>query len=357
MSVATATTNLSEEVPLPQPPQLQQAIEPNKVRIKTTTTTPSAPQQRKNNKPRLAVCPGEKFQGPFGEVEVGDSVLSEPEKLLKINQAFGHVTVTEDAIISRDEEKQREDLEESLDRIEEAVSVIQSSVKPDRNLGEDVGLSDAQIPSEPVDKTVENSVMGPTDGAGDGTKNSTFRVKCEQCDKSLKLSEIKTHQEQHEVVKLKFKCDLCLKSFLNRTDLNTHKKKDHKQKRKIEQCKFCERIFAFQHLVDKHIIQEHLEESGWKLDAFHCVGCEEKFATETLLNYHQKRSHFGKVVSTVFHEPKPCPLCQTMSTTLVEHMKEKHPTVQYFKCRFCPEVFTKDRTRKSHVDKCHRQVR
>jgi KRAB domain-containing zinc finger protein len=180
--------------------------------------------------------------------------------------------------------------------------------------------------------------------------------KCNKCDALLAYGEeIDLHMEAHLKACKDYACDKCNKSFIDEKQLIKHEK-SHNKPKKIEQCKFCTRIYNFQHLVDKHIIREHLAESGLDVQALPCEQCEERFATEALLNYHKKRSHRRRCRRDSDTAETPCPLCQTVTSSIVEHMKSAHPTSPAYQCRYCPAMFVKIRTRKTHVEKQHRRV-
>ena len=254
------------------------------------------------------------------QVELADEELSENEKLLKINKAFGHITVQEDAIMSLENEKNNEE--------EVEVEVTQNSKNNTNN---------------------------------SGNHSLPFKFTCEKCNLSLTYGEeLEQHIQSHYQAEKKFICTKCSKTFLNADDLKrheaTHTSKEKKKHQKIEQCRFCDKIYNFQHLVDMHVIREHLHESGYDLQALDCDECEEKFATGALLNYHKKRSHVkGRRVKS-YHEPKACPLCQTVTQSLANHMKSEHPDSPAYQCMYCSEMFVKLRTRKTHIEKHHRQV-
>lgn len=291
------------------------------------------------------------------------NVSSEREIMLRLNKAFGHVTVAEDAVMSHAE---RGDISETTGSFRESEASLGYDKEDDGTVVDKCNESGGEK-REPI--------MGGAGTPGDGTvaadnddekgdDKTRPKYKCEKCHQWIPLGrELFLHDQMHHGGQ--FSCSECDLVLADMASLNEHRLLHHSQqrqrrKKKIRQCQFCPRIFNFQHMVDRHVLSEHPEHAesltvaDGNGDVMRCCDeCGQTFATSALLTYHIKRQHriYSKFSN---HDPRPCPLCQTYSRSLLTHMKARHPTAPRYQCRYCPEMFAKLRTRKTHAEKMHR---
>ena len=202
---------------------------------------------------------------------------------------------------------------------------------------------------------------------------------CQLCDKSfLKKTTIQSHmQKQHKDVQFvksfeegpnkfyeeinvqvnlkKFKCSSCEKSFNHQKDLKSHVITDHNGSGTLK-CKYCEKIFVSDDKLKNHIKIKHEKfrnETHLKNDdlSLKCKMCEKSFIKFYSLKDHLRDIHN----STGLHNCKMCKNTFLHESTLTKHIAKKHkdnkePLLnKYFKRK------PKSLTKKSDIFNPHHQ--
>ncbi|EFX72548.1 hypothetical protein DAPPUDRAFT_308202 [Daphnia pulex] len=179
----------------------------------------------------------------------------------------------------------------------------------------------------------------------------TFTLaKCQQCNKTLKVSSMKNHLKSHSGVKSHL-CELCGRSFVFKSSLNSHIRINHNGEAKPFMCTICGHTCSRKQLLDDHE-RIHTNERP-----FECSICDKRFRTKSTLATH-RRTH-----SDV--KPFSCKICAksyTQSTSLKKHFRRHHentgpngaknPLIAFAKlsyhCEFCQKQFWRLLTYEKH---------
>ncbi|XP_029726990.1 zinc finger protein 600 isoform X2 [Aedes albopictus] len=124
------------------------------------------------------------------------------------------------------------------------------------------------------------------------------------------------------IVRNELQCDICSKTFKLGKTMRWHRKKTHGMKEFI--CPICERPFALQNSLQRHILtHQSVEERKRPIPAvknmarpFKCDTCEKTFISKGRLWGHQRKAHGPKN-----HECHICSFRFTMRKKLEEHIK------------------------------------
>ncbi|XP_046452642.1 uncharacterized protein LOC124200448 isoform X2 [Daphnia pulex] len=175
-------------------------------------------------------------------------------------------------------------------------------------------------------------------------------AKCQQCNKTLKVSSMKNHLKSHSGVKSHL-CELCGRSFVFKSSLNSHIRINHNGEAKPFMCTICGHTCSRKQLLDDHE-RIHTNERP-----FECSICDKRFRTKSTLSTH-RRTH-----SDV--KPYSCKICAksyTQSTSLKKHFGRHHentgpngaknPLIATAKlsyhCEFCQKQFWRLLTYEKH---------
>ncbi|CAL8099534.1 unnamed protein product [Orchesella dallaii] len=195
-------------------------------------------------------------------------------------------------------------------------------------------------------------------------KTGDGRWKCRACDKAFTtLRWLTVHKrEQHPELKLvRFKCDLCPKSYTKADALKDHiskahlkqfnyycevcgrgtmKKSEHEQHMFKHQavksfvCEICGSAYTYQHGLTKHLNEYHNGNSSDSppVKKFNCKFCDEKFSDRLQFNIHLKGAHKDLYV----HKCDKCENTYLSVTSLLLHKKINHAeAASQAKCQFC----------------------
>lgn len=168
---------------------------------------------------------------------------------------------------------------------------------------------------------------------------------CDVCSKELSTAMAltnhkRTHLPAEEREKFKtFKCTDCDKAFETKTQLNSHCKYLHTE-RKAGICEICAKSFSKKESLRYHYAAVH--SNGVKFD---CHICNKSYSIKDNLRAHIKKRHkeAGSFV---------CDACGKESPNLTahrDHIKRVHTGERSYKCDYCPKAFKSPLALKEHT--------
>ncbi|XP_004926708.1 zinc finger protein 260 isoform X1 [Bombyx mori] len=164
-----------------------------------------------------------------------------------------------------------------------------------------------------------------------------------------------------------YKCGYCDKVFSNRPKKCYHEKLQHLGESNISKCQHCGAPFKSYYQRNQHLIRVHNDEAKYK-----CNVCNKSYLLKSLLMYHIKRNHllerncqctecgyrfFSKkalkahMVRHTGERIYACEVCgkaYARKYTLREHMRI-HNNDRRFKCHVCSLTFVQKCSLKSHL--------
>ena len=175
----------------------------------------------------------------------------------------------------------------------------------------------------------------------------------------LKLNEMhektQTRDLKKEISDLKYKCDICEKSFKLKNSLMRHNLQYHSGKR-VYHCKICKKSFTDNDDLDKHI-KEHdgisldivdngnntisLQRHGEKIKPYQCDVCKKWYPGKEHLQKHKK------LHQRVALNCPQCPATFWTQSSLKLHIS-KHTGKWAYNCRFCDKHFNRKKELTSH---------
>ena len=117
--------------------------------------------------------------------------------------------------------------------------------------------------------------------------------------------------------KKSFNCDLCEKAFASQKNLNRHIKNVHKENTAAHRCQICNKYFSKKHGLKIHTAIAHEEIKPFQWGPFLCNFCGSSFGVKSKLNLHIEAVHEGT-------KPFQCHLCDSkflFQKTMSMHMK------------------------------------
>ena len=158
------------------------------------------------------------------------------------------------------------------------------------------------------------------------------KVKCKMCD-ALFTHQISLlrHEKIHEEIKPKIECKLCHKTFGRKDSVTKHAKsvhgflfsmssfnmvKDLNEKKKMLQCKMCQKEFWGVNAVDE--LETHITR---RCQDFECANCEKYFSSKDNMKQHMSAHHSDQ---TGFSCTK-CDYKSKYKSNLKKHDKRQHP--------------------------------
>ncbi len=189
---------------------------------------------------------------------------------------------------------------------------------------------------------------------------------CKSCPKKFGLMEsLEKHSKTHTALR-KFKCEVCLLSFKERSVLKTHMKKHVRQP---VTCKLCGRRFETQNWLNFHLkftnhnktytcdvcgraikgknsLKRHLRSHQPEMN-FECNVCFRKFKFAKSLSDHIRRLNHTDPANATFK----CTLCPEVCITkngLDEHRKI-HFDGTHYTCHICPKRYTRSNKLRPHL--------
>ena len=153
----------------------------------------------------------------------------------------------------------------------------------------------------------------------------TKDVHCDKCNASFKSDfALRSHTKlKHSGKALTYKCNLCEKEFVTRSNLSIHCKRIHVNN--ISSCPNCDKTFLTPEWLERHIKVEHQ-------NYIRCKTCEKIFPDKYELEIHQKLHkeedtkcvHCGQKFASIQHKRL--------------HVKKSHE--DYIGCNSCKKLFS-----------------
>ncbi|XP_050675555.1 zinc finger protein 26-like [Leptidea sinapis] len=157
-------------------------------------------------------------------------------------------------------------------------------------------------------------------------------------------------------------CKVCHLVFQSPKTLRMHQKRKHQVFRKSFKhiCDYCSMSYETKNSLIAHIRRKHGPNST--PDDFEertCDICALVFKGMSRLRMHMRRKH-GSFEDSFQHVCEHCGLTYDKLRSLIVHVKRKHSghikseTGQWYKCPFCPKIFSKRETYARHVQRNHK---
>ncbi|XP_057659351.1 uncharacterized protein LOC130895818 [Diorhabda carinulata] len=217
--------------------------------------------------------------------------------------------------------------------IKDEIEVIEHELK--------VELQETTLQLEDADN-LNSYVHGGSKLFGEGsnniqsyTKTKTKPFKCDICLKTFsQISNLNTHLRSHTGEK-PFKCDICSKTFSQKSGLKTHSR-SHTGEKPFK-CDMCLKSFTQKSGLKTHL-RSHTGERPFKCDI-----CLKNFSQKSGLRTHL-RSHTGE-------RPFKCNICSKTflyPSNLEAHLRS-HTGERPFECNICLKTFSYISNLKTHV--------
>ena len=177
----------------------------------------------------------------------------------------------------------------------------------------------------------------------------SLQIPCPECDKKfLGNKGMKNHYEKvHQEVTEYYECDICHKSFADKSSLITHSKTVKCAENMIKfKCDYCNQSFPFLKVLRNHMKQIH-----GKCLQFSCPECDQKFVRKERLNDHVRLIHKKD-------ETDICGQCKksfSNKDSLKIHIQSVHEG-EKFKCEICEATYSEQRSLIYHRKKIHNQI-
>ncbi|CAG0913352.1 unnamed protein product [Notodromas monacha] len=129
----------------------------------------------------------------------------------------------------------------------------------------------------------------------------------------------------HKRIK-KYPCDMCGESFMYRSQVLSHKVREHNVQKRQYPCTLCGKVFSYKRNLRTHSYKEHGVVSE-KLKLFRCEACGKEFANTYALRRHEATHSSAAGGGGGPNKPHSCPHCDHKTAqfeSLKVHIKSKH---------------------------------
>lgn len=172
---------------------------------------------------------------------------------------------------------------------------------------------------------------------------------CTECNyRCSRIGNLKRHISTHNKAdKTTYKCVLCEKTFLQRSDLTEHTNTHTKP----HQCPLCNQGFARSNTMKRHM-DTHIEINNRKYHM--CDICFKSFTTVSALRLHRKKYTGGLCAEERHFECAICKKSFSRAVNLSAHQKSCRIVKPVFRCAECNQSFSRLGNMKRHmVTSCH----
>ena len=178
-------------------------------------------------------------------------------------------------------------------------------------------------------------------------------VKCQMCDKTFPVGNLRWHILIQHCHNKNNKCNLCDQSLVDKNTLGTHMKENHFNMslshakyvneiiRKYD-CSYCKKRFGLKSALHNHVKSIHLGEKTL------CPDCEKEISVDNFTR-HVKELH--KKIT------KPCLHCGKSfgMSNLSKHIRDVH-TTEKAKCSYCGKAYSKANI-STHIKVKHTKIK
>ena len=168
-------------------------------------------------------------------------------------------------------------------------------------------------------------------------------LECGQCDKTFRRRDhLNKHVLSIHTSERRFSCHICSKRYTSMGTLRQHMNNSHSQK--MLSCQFCDKTFARNDHMQKHIQGVHLKERKYI-----CQHCNKGYTSHGAMLQHIGKSHLEKNFS--------CQKCSRKFATNVRlqiHIQETSLQQNKFVCEICTERFPTESALSEHSVKTHK---
>ncbi|KAI4463067.1 zinc finger and scan domain-containing [Holotrichia oblita] len=160
-------------------------------------------------------------------------------------------------------------------------------------------------------------------------------ITCNICLKTYpSFQSLQKHKIVHELLRKRYRCDMCNKSFTTSHLFKIHRNLRHKEQHK---CKICNQVFNLYYSLRRHMYNKHYK-------PFICETCGLRCSAKSVLVEHI-RVHTGE-------RPFKCEACGkgfAQKSTLTVHIRCVHETAKPFVCEICGKTFAVNGSLTKHM--------
>ncbi len=174
-------------------------------------------------------------------------------------------------------------------------------------------------------------------------ETSERSLQCGHCDKTFRRRDhLNKHVLSVHTSERRFCCHICSKRYTSPGTLRQHMNSSHSQK--MLSCQYCDKTFARNDHMQKHIQGVHLKERKYI-----CQHCNKGYTSHGAMLQHIGKSHLEKNFS--------CQKCSRKFATNVRlqiHIQETSLEENTFVCEICTERFPTESALSEHSGKTHK---
>ena len=200
--------------------------------------------------------------------------------------------------------------------------------------------------------------------------------RCTICGRSFDSRESLYHHKKTVHIKSnnRFKCQLCMNTYMTWTYLKKHHQRVHYNRDKARfKCSYCPEAF-----LQRHMLRMHVKKHTGQKDHV-CDVCNKRFAELFVLNAHRKLVHFperlfecakcqkkyksyaGLKKHVFSHGAEKKYVCHCgkkfYNPESLTHHEKLHSNIRPFACDQCSKAFVMRATLKKHIKRVHEEVK
>ncbi|XP_041354038.1 zinc finger protein 569-like [Gigantopelta aegis] len=208
-------------------------------------------------------------------------------------------------------------------------------------------------------------------------KDRTMKsLRCTICGRCFESRESLYHHKKTMHIKSnnRFKCQLCMNTYMTWSYLKKHHQRVHYNREKARfKCSYCPEAFPQRHMLRMHV-KKHTGQKDHVCDV-----CNKRFAELFVLNAHRKLVHFPEKLYECVECQKKYKSCAGLKKHMFSHNAEKkyachcgktfsnpesllhheklHSDERPFACDQCSKAFVMRATLKKHIKRVHENVK